>query len=195
MKTVLATLIIAFFSLSLCAQETIQVPSQKTVELTYEEFRDFDLKLTNLSTREIGISVLHPDTKKQLKGFGLGSLAHAELSVASGQILRIKNNSTKTVALKLRFIEKLTIDDRAPVASISFTLRNSSLKSIPLIIPNVMNPNLSPVSNSGVNLRIGQKIYYKKGLRKKLLLTVDSNISEGDKIDVAKLIQKLEKDS
>ncbi|NQZ77828.1 MAG: hypothetical protein HRT61_17245 [Ekhidna sp.] len=74
---------------------------------------------------------------------------------------------------------------------IQFTLHNSSLKSIPLVIPNVMNPNLSPLSNSGVSLERGQKIYLKRGLTKVLLFTVDKGIEQGDKIDIAKLVAKL----
>jgi hypothetical protein len=58
-----------------------------------------------------------------------------------------------------------------------------------------MNPKLSPISNSGVSLKMGQKIYYKKRGKKKLLLIVDDKIKAGDKIDVAKLIADLEKDS
>ncbi|MGB5190285.1 hypothetical protein, partial [Robiginitalea sp.] len=78
--------------------------------------------------------------------------------------------------------------------NISFTLHNSSLKSIPLIIPGVMNPNLSPMSNSGVSLDMGQKIYYKKGGVRMLVLTVDENIQSGDKIDMAKRIRTLKKE-
>jgi hypothetical protein len=42
---------------------------------------------------------------------------------------------------------------------------------------------------------MGQKIYYKKGGKRKLLLIVDKNIKQGDKIDVPRLIKQLEKDS
>lgn len=73
--------------------------------------------------------------------------------------------------------------------SISLTLKNSSLKSIPLIIPNVMNPNLSPKSNSSVNLKFGQEIFYKHKGRKRLLLRVNNNIQDGDVIDVKELIK------
>lgn len=72
---------------------------------------------------------------------------------------------------------------------VSFTLRNKSLKSIPLIIPGVMKPNLSPVSNSGVTLKVGQKIIYKFNGRRKVLLVVDKSL-EGKKLDVAKLIRE-----
>ena len=71
---------------------------------------------------------------------------------------------------------------------VSFTLRNETLKSIPLIIPGVMNPNLSPQSNSGVRLKIGQEIKYRKGLKTHVLFIVDGTIEEGVIIKVGKLL-------
>ncbi len=78
---------------------------------------------------------------------------------------------------------------------VGFTLRNNSLKSIPLIIPGVMNPNLSPVSNSGVDLKVGQKILFKYKGKRRVLLVVDKSL-EGQVIDVSKLLKqkKLELD-
>jgi hypothetical protein len=55
-----------------------------------------------------------------------------------------------------------------------------------------MNPNLSPFSNSGVRLKIGQKIYYRKNGFRKLLLIVDKEIVAGSKIDVAAIISEKE---
>jgi len=79
--------------------------------------------------------------------------------------------------------------------SISFTLHNSSARSIPLRIPGVMNPNLSPFSDSGVTLKVGQEIiFYPKGRKralgeKQILLIVDESL-DGLKLDVAKLIKE-----
>lgn len=72
---------------------------------------------------------------------------------------------------------------------ISFTLRNESLQSIPLEIPGVMNPNLSPMSNSGVTLAEGQEIYFKDGRKRYLLLEVSAEL-EGDTLIVHELIEK-----
>jgi hypothetical protein len=44
--------------------------------------------------------------------------------------------------------------------NIPMTFHNGSFRSIPLIIPGVMNPNLNPKSNSGVGLDVGQKVYF-----------------------------------
>ncbi len=64
----------------------------------------------------------------------------------------------------------------ASVASaVPMRFLNKSGRYIPLEIPGVMNPNLSPFSSSGVDLAVGQKVYFfpkgKKGsLQKRILL-------------------------
>ncbi len=76
----------------------------------------------------------------------------------------------------------------APKDYYSFTLRNNSAKSIPLSIPTVMNPNLSPFSNSGVSLKEGQEIFFFENKKKYLLLTVTPDL-EGDTLYVNELIK------
>ena len=177
------------------AKEKVDIPARKSVELTYAEFAMYDVKINNKSGKQVNVSVLNPNTRKQVSGFGLGPMGKAVLYVAEGNILKLKNTSSKDISITLDFVERKP----KPVASsyketVNFTLHNSSLKSIPLIIPGVMKPNLSPMSNSGVSLEMGQKIYYKKGLSRVLVLTVDENIENGDKIDMAKLVKNIEKD-
>ncbi len=77
--------------------------------------------------------------------------------------------------------------------SVGFTLKNPTAKSIPLWIPSVMNPNLSPFSTSGVRLKVGQKIYFRHKMRKRLLLEVTKNYDEKS-LDVAKLIRTRKKE-
>lgn len=78
---------------------------------------------------------------------------------------------------------------KASKERITFTLRNNSLKSIPLIIPGVMQPNLSPFSNSGVNLKVGQKILFKYRGKRRLLLKVTPEL-DGDTLNIPKLIKE-----
>jgi len=73
--------------------------------------------------------------------------------------------------------------------AVPFTLRNSSSTSIYLKIPGVINPNLSPFSNSAVDLQVGQKIYFFVKKKKYLLLEVSEEM-EGQKLIVNKLIKK-----
>ena len=77
--------------------------------------------------------------------------------------------------------------------SVHLTFHNGSLKSIPLLIPGVMNPNLSPLSNSGLELAYGQEVYYfmKSDKRKKtLLFTVDERFHEGEIVEIDELIKQ-----
>ncbi|MEM6643013.1 MAG: hypothetical protein AAF616_08550 [Bacteroidota bacterium] len=177
----------------LMAQEKIVIAPLKSVDLTYTEFAAKDVKLNSKSNKQIDVSVIDPTTKKQVSGFGLAPLGKAKMTVDEGNILRLKNTSAKEVNVVVSFVKREARKEVSQsVARIEFTLHNSSLKSIPLVIPDVMNPNLSPMSNSGVSLKVGQKIYYKKGLSKVLILTVDESIKQGDKIDVAKLVKNLD---
>ena len=81
--------------------------------------------------------------------------------------------------------------------SIHFTFHNGSLKSIPLVIPSVMNPNLNPLSNSGVSLNIGQNVYfYPNGTSKKreLLFTVDESFQQDQILEIDAMIEKRRKE-
>jgi hypothetical protein len=72
---------------------------------------------------------------------------------------------------------------------VSFTLANRGLKSIPLRIPGVMNPNLSPMSNSGVCLEVGQKVYFRKAGKDIVLLEVTAELQDSVLV-VNKLLPK-----
>ena len=65
-----------------------------------------------------------------------------------------------------------------PTDSVPFTLKNHSLKSIYLEIPGVMNPNLSPMSNSGVDLAVGQRLYFFHKGKRYLLLEVSDELKD-----------------
>ncbi|MDX1315160.1 MAG: hypothetical protein R3356_06635 [Eudoraea sp.] len=179
--------------LHLSAKEKIEIPAKQAMELTYEAFENFDVKLVNRSGKQVDVAVLDPSTRKQVSGFGLGPMGNAVLYVAPGNILKLKNTSFKDISITVDFVDRSPRPSTdANTETVNFTLHNASLKSIPLVIPGVMKPNLSPVSNSGVSLKMGQKIYYQKGLKKILVLTVDESIKDGDKIDVARLVKKVE---
>jgi hypothetical protein len=77
--------------------------------------------------------------------------------------------------------------------TIPMTFHNGSLKSIPLNIPGVMNPNLSPISDSGVTLEVGQKVFYfpngKKG-KKELLFEVDGTFKKDTILQIHEIIRQ-----
>jgi hypothetical protein len=80
--------------------------------------------------------------------------------------------------------------------AIPMTFHNGSLKSIPLQIPGVMNPNLSPLSDSGVTLEQGQKVFYfpsgKKG-KKELLFEVDNTFRKDTILQIDEMIKQKKK--
>ena len=76
--------------------------------------------------------------------------------------------------------------------NIPMTFHNGSIKSIPLIIPGVMNPNLSPFSDSGVGLDVGQKVYFLpngKRRSKELLFVVDATFKKDTILQIDKIIE------
>ena len=77
--------------------------------------------------------------------------------------------------------------------TIPMTFHNGSLKSIPLNIPGVMNPNLFPISDSGVTLEVGQKVFYfpngKKG-KKELLFEVDGTFKKDTILQIHEIIRQ-----
>lgn len=198
MKYLLLLQFLLFSFLSFSQSITLYIPPNSSIELDDNNYDlngldIFGLKIKNKSLSTIGVRVENKITGEFTSGFGLGPLGKEGIVISKGDVVIFSNNTQKSVKLKTtyfipqeenNFISKET-------ESISFTLNNSSLKSIPLIIPNVMNPNLSPLSNSGVDLKIGQEIFFKNKGKKILLLRVSDKIKEGEIIDVNQLIKNI----
>jgi len=178
----------------LTSQNTIVIPAQSTKVFEEKPPKDYQVFLKNKSKEDLDVRVVDRVTEEQQKGFGLSG--KADIGVEETNMLVLQNNSQKAIEVEVDFKkpESKKSSTTKKKKSISFTLRNNSIKSIPLIIPTVMNPNLSPMSNSGVTLKIGQKIYFKKGWRKYLLLEVDESIEEDSKLDVAQLLKDRKKE-
>jgi hypothetical protein len=102
----------------------------------------------------------------------------------------------KSFLLSITFI-CTTFASQSIAQSIHFTFHNGSLKSIPLVIPSVMNPNLNPLSNSGISLNIGQNVYfYPNGTSKKreLLFVVDESFQENQILEIDAMIENRKKE-
>ncbi len=74
---------------------------------------------------------------------------------------------------------------------VNFTLYNSLLRPIPLVIPGVMNPNLIPLSRSGITLEVGQQIFYVRNKKRELFYTVPQDLVPGTEVDCGLLLEKL----
>ncbi len=153
-----------------------------------------EVTITNTSAKGLGVAVLDAASGKQMRGFGLGARAQAEVAIAEGQVLKLTNKTAKTTLVQLQFASQAPAPSAQDETYITFTLSNNSLRAIPLIIPGVMNPNLSPLSGSGVRLKLGQSIYFRYKGEEVLLLVVNKDIKEGQKVNIAKLINKKKQD-
>lgn len=174
-------------------QSIVHIPANQSLEIDYPEYQSFKATLKNKSAKGFDIAVLSKENNQQIKGFGIGTKGKADVIVEAANKLVFQNTNNTPVALTLAVNE--VVSQAKPVITnknkyISFTLRNNGAKSIPLIIPTVMNPNLSPFSKSGVDLKVGQEILFKVKGKKYVLLTVDESIKDGDELDVGKLLKE-----
>ena len=80
--------------------------------------------------------------------------------------------------------------------NIPMTFHNGSFVSIYLSIPGVMNPNLSPKSNSGVSLDAGQVVYFfpkGKNGKKEILFTVAPTWKKDTILQIDKIVKTRKK--
>jgi len=186
-------LFILLLSLTACSQNyTLYIPPNDVLDLRYD-YELADVRMVNKSGQKLEVQIKNDATNKKTGGFGFAPRGRVNVDLRRGQYIQVVNNSSQKVPLRIAPTQKEAVKKKAPAKSISFTLSNTSDKSIPLIIPNVMNPNLSPFSDSGVDLVVGQEILFKEKGRRYLLLKVDNSIKEGDKIDVPEVLKSRRK--
>ncbi len=174
----------------------LHIPANQSVEIDYPDYDVFRASLDNQSRRELDIAVLSKSSGRQVRGFGLGKKSSADFVVESENRLVVKNKNSKptSVVIRMQEMNRTALIPNKPDRYISFTLVNTSAEVISLYIPSVMNPNLSPNSNSGVDLKIGQEIFFKANRKKYVLLVVDNSINEGDVIDIPVLLKERKKE-
>jgi len=190
MKTALFLIALTWFTVA-HGQSIVEIPADSRVTIGYPDSEDAALVLKNKGSQGIDVATVNKVSGVQVSGFGLGPFGKATVAVGPLDLLELRNTSDEAVRLSYEITKAVKNEVGEDERYISFTLRNETLKSIPLIIPGVMNPNLSPQSNSGVRLKIGQEIKYKKGGRAHLLLVVDHSIKEGDVLLVGERIAQV----
>ncbi len=190
MKNVLFTICISLVFASCASKTALSIAPGQSVEIDYPDYEGYSANLKNKSFTGLEVSVRSKENDEQIRGFGLGTVGKATVGVEAGNKLVIQNSSDRKAKVVLQVEENDPSTWAAPNNSINFTLANKSVESIPLIIPGVMNPNLSPMSNSGVSLAVGQQILFRYKGKNQVLLVVDRSIEEGSKIDVAALLKE-----
>lgn len=192
MKKILLGLLVMIFTGLSAQQAQIELIGGQSIQLDFVDYKLYGLRLKNHSSAEIEVSIVSKISGKQVRGFGLAPKATVEeVIIESDSYALFTNLSDQTVSFSAEAKPKQA-SSSAKSDGVNFTLRNNTFKSIPLIIPTVMNPNLSPKSNSGVYLKYGQKVYLRKGISRKLILTVDETIREGTVIDVDSIIKQVD---
>ena len=192
MKKILLGLLVMIFTGLSAQQAQIELIGGQSIQLDFVDYKLYGLRLKNHSSAEIEVSIVSKISGKQVRGFGLAPKATVEaVIIESDSYALFTNLSDQTVSFSAEAKPKQA-SPSAKSDGVNFTLRNNTFKSIPLIIPTVMNPNLSPKSNSGVYLKYGQKVYLRKGISRKLILTVDETIREGTVIDVDSIIKQVD---
>jgi hypothetical protein len=174
------TLLAITISLVAFGQSTVEIPSGGRIQIGYPDQENLAIELRNKSGKALEVATVNKVSGEKISGFGLGPMGKATVAVADLGLLEVRNPSSKDISISYSITEAKPVIVAKDDVYINFTLRNETMKSIPLIIPGVMNPNLSPQSNSGVSLKIGQEIKYRKGGRTRVLFVVDESIHEGD---------------
>lgn len=193
MKVLYALCMVALLTSCATSSSIMTIPANQSVEIDYPGYDVYEVTLKNKSRRGMDVAVISKSTDDQVRGFGLGIKSKAEVMVESESKLVIQNNGNSDLKVSIDISEKNRSVFIQKGTYINFTLENTTDKSIPLLIPTVMNPNLSPNSRSGVSLKVGQEILFRSGGKKYILLTVDENIQKGDVLDVAHILKNRKK--
>lgn len=168
------------------------IPPKQVVQIDYPYFKGFVVKLWNKSKFDLGVSARIHSTDSIVKGFGLAKGANATLSVPPTTYLQLENRFL--APQKIEYLVYKGVPAKKKTSDLTpkrgFYLVNSTAQSIPLRIPGIMNPNLSPFSKSGVDLPLGQKILLKVGGKDLEIFTVTDTLPKGARIDVADLIDR-----
>lgn len=175
------------------ARSQLVIPPKQVVQINYPLYKGFNVKIWNESKFVVGVTARDQVTDSIVKSFGLEKGGTTLLEVNEGLFLQFENRflAPIKVAYALRKGSSGKKKSTKPLTpQRAFYLENNTAQSLPLRIPGVMNPNLTPFSRSGVDLPNGQKIYLDLKGKKILILTVTDSIPHGARIDVATLIEK-----
>jgi len=165
---------------------------KQVVQLDYPNYKGFVVKIWNKSKFDLGVSARLDKNDSLQKGFGLSKGANATLAIEEEMYLQLENRFLAPIKVEYILFKGKPGKKKPgpPTPQRGFYLVNTTAQSIPLKIPGIMNPNLSPFSKSGVDLPIGQKILLNVKGKDLLLLTVTDTIPKGARINVADLIDK-----
>ena len=187
MKSII-TLTFVLLSMIGYTQTNLSIAPKQSIQINYPTIEDLAVEIRNLSNQSLDITTVQTVSGEQLSGFGLAPKGNATVAVPSLSLLQISNETSTKAEIAINPISLPAPQENPEDIYINFTLRNETAQSIPLLIPGVMNPNLSPYSNSGVRLKIGQQINFREGLKTYTLLIVNDSIEEGAILEIGALM-------
>ena len=169
---------------------TLVIPPKQIVRIDYPHMKGFSVKVWNKSKFELGVSAREHHSDSLYKGFGVGKNEFASLTIEENQYLQLENRFIAPLKMEYTLFKSGSGKKKRTVANrtVAFYLVNSTVQTLPILIPGIMNPKLTPFSQMGVELPLGQKIFLKTPGERLLLLTVTDSIRKGAGIDVADLI-------
>lgn len=186
--------LLLFFAMILlspfCAaqKQYLSIPANQEVEVRVPAGSSSEVSLHNPSQTTLTVEVVRADNREFVRGFGLGKSSKEQVMVESNAILILGNNSDSPIEISYE-TSKFSQESKSISNSVQLTFHNGSSASIPLNIPGVMNPNLSPMSDSGVTLDYGQKVFFKEKGKQFLLFEVDQSFKNGDVLEIQDLIK------
>ena len=192
------TLLIILFTPLLIYSQRIEtskilIPPKQIIQINYPLLRNYNLKIWNKSKLDLTISTHKKETDSIIKKFVLVKDSSALLSISNKMYIQFENKYLANIKVEYSFQNGTSIKKnkrKSLTPQRAFYLENNTAQRIPLRIPGIMNPNLSPFSRSGVDLKNGQKIYLDFNGKRILILEVTDSIKHGDRIDIATLINK-----
>lgn len=193
MKLLSFIALIFFVPLMESPKSVVTLDSGAEIRLRFSSSAVTEVLLNTPSNSGVTVRVERVSDHYFIRGFGMSKSAKEKVLVESNAVLVLRNENN--TAVEITYESDQSVQKTSPEkAGVNLTFHNGSLASIPLVIPGVMNPNLSPMSDSGVTLAFGQKVFFKEKRKSYLLFEVDGTFQNGDRLEIQDLIKARKKE-
>ena len=193
MKILTFIALVLFSPLIAGPEEHVTLAAGQEVRLRFSSDQVTEVALQTSAQAGVAVRVERVSDRSFVRGFGMSKSSREKVLVEGDAILVLTNESNSPVEVQYQTAQGYV----APAKDsngVSLTFHNGSVTSIPLIIPGVMNPNLNPLSDSGVTLGYGQKVFFKEKGKQYLLFEIDETFKDGDQLEIQDLIKARKKE-
>jgi hypothetical protein len=193
MKILVLLALILISPLTAGPQEHLTLAAGQEVRLRFSPDQITEVALQTSAQAGVAVRVERVTDRSFVRGFGMSKSSKEKVLVEGDAVLVLINESKSPVDLQYQTSQGTTAQAKDS-DGVKLTFHNGSLASIPLIIPGVMNPNLSPLSDSGVTLGYGQKVFFKEKGKQYLLFEIDETFKDGDQLEIQDMIKARKKE-